>query len=233
MSDWYYSAGNDQRQGPLTTEDLVALFREGHIGLDTLVWRDGQAQWKPLADFAADLGLVGATGASLPPPLPPRPSHALPGHDRTIASPPKSGMSGCLIALIVVAVLAIPAIAILAAIALPAYQDYTTRAKVASALPVAEPYKAAVSSHLSREQACPSNGDAGFAEAGRYASGSVASITFGEFESQRCGMELMLTMPGNDKLDGKALWLEYDPASGSWQCTSEIDDRYLPATCRG
>ena len=230
MRDWYYSAGNEQRQGPLSTEDLVALFRQGRVGLDTLVWRDGQSQWQPLADFAAELGLVGASGAPLPPPLPARPAL---GNPRAAAPPPKSGMSGCLIAAIIIAVLAIPAIAILAAITLPAYQDYTKRAKVASVLPAAEPYKSAVTTYLANEQACPSNGDTGFGAPGHYATGTIASITFGEFESERCGMELLLTMPGDDKLDGKAVWLEYDPSDASWQCTSEIDDRYLPVTCRG
>lgn len=230
MRDWYYSAGNEQRQGPLSTEDLVALFRQGGVGLDTLVWRDGQSQWQPLADFAAELGLVGASGAPLPPPLPARPAL---GNPRAAAPPPKSGMSGCLIAAIIIAVLAIPAIAILAAITLPAYQDYTKRAKVASVLPAAEPHKSAVVAYLDREQACPSNDDTGFDTPEHYAGGSIASITFGEFESERCGMELRLTMPGDDKLDGKAMWLEYDPADASWQCTSEIEDRYLPVACRG
>jgi len=230
MRDWYYSAGNEQRQGPLSTEDLVALFRQGRVGLDTLVWRDGQSQWQPLADFAGELGLVGATGAPLPPPLPARPNSSSP---RAAAPPAKSGMSGCLIAAIIIAVLAIPAIAILAAIALPAYQDYTKRAKVASVLPAAESHKSAVVTYLDREQVCPSNGDTGFDTPEHYAGGSIASITFGEFESERCGMELRLVLPGDDKLDGKAVWLEYDPADASWQCTSEIDDRYLPVACRG
>ena len=230
MRDWYYSAGNEQRQGPLSTEDLVALFRQGRVGLDTLVWRDGQSQWQPLADFAGELGLVGATGAPLPPPLPARPNSSSP---RAAAPPAKSGMSGCLIAAIIIAVLAIPAIAILAAIALPAYQDYTKRAKVASVLPAAESHKSAVVAYLDREQVCPSNSDTGFDTPEHYAGGSIASITFGEFESERCGMELRLTLPGDDKLDGKAVWLEYDPADASWQCTSEIDDRYLPVACRG
>ncbi|HYM85564.1 MAG TPA: pilin [Pseudoxanthomonas sp.] len=229
MSDWYYSTGGDQRQGPLGTEALVTQFRQGRIGLDTLLWRDGQAKWQPLSDFASELGLTSEAGVPLPPPLPTRPVFA----PQTVSAPPKSGLSGCMIALIVVAVLAVPMIAILAAIALPAYNDYTLRAKVASALPVAEQHKLAVSSHLARERVCPANEDADFAKPESYASGSVASINFGEFESDLCGMELILTVPGNDKLDGKAVWLEYNPADASWQCSSEIDDKYLPAQCRG
>ena len=229
MSDWYYSVGNDQRLGPLGTEALVTEFRQGRIGLDTLLWRDGQTTWQPLSDFASELGLSGETGAPLPPPLPARPAFT----PQTVSAPPKSGLSGCMIALIVIAVLAIPMTAILAAIALPAYNDYTLRAKVASALPVAEQHKLAVSAYLASESACPGNEDADFAVPESYASGSVASINFGKFESDLCGMELILTVPGNDKLDGKALWLEYDPTDSSWHCSSEIDDKYLPSTCRG
>ncbi|HEX7801522.1 MAG TPA: pilin [Pseudoxanthomonas sp.] len=230
MSDWYYSAGNDQRKGPLSTDDLITQFRYGQIGLDTLVWRDGQGQWQPLADFAAELGLAGGAGQTIPPPLPPpRPAFT----PQPLSAAPKSGMSGCMIAIIVAAVLVIPVVGILAAIALPAYNDYTLRAKVATALPVAEPMKSAVVSHLAREQTCPSNDDADFAAPESYASGTVASITFGQFESELCGMELILSVPGKPALDGKAVWLEYDPSNSSWQCSSEIDDKYLPVQCRG
>lgn len=231
MSDWYYSAGNDQRQGPLATDALIDLFRQGRIGLDTLVWRDGQAQWQPLADFAQDLGLAGPTGSPLPPPLP---SAATGVSSRSAVAPaPKRGLSGCMISLIVAGVLAIPMVAILAAIALPAYQEYVMRAKVAGALATTAPYKNAVSSHWARERSCPDNDSPDFMPSGRYAGGDVASVTFGEFESGQCGLEIRLGLPGNDKLAGKALWLEYDPSNESWQCSSEIEDRYLPASCRG
>lgn len=226
MSEWYYSAGADQRQGPLDNDDLIAQFRQGRIGLDTLVWRDGQAKWQPLGDFAAELGLA---GGALPPPLPPRPA-SMP---QPVSAPPKSGLSGCMIALIVAGALFIPVVAILAAIALPAYNDYTLRAKVASALPVAEPVKAAFAAHVAREQTCPNNEEAGFGTPESYASGTVASISFGQFESDLCGMELILTVPGKEALDGKAVWLEYDPSDSSWQCSSEIDDKLLPIKCRG
>ena len=232
MSDWYYSAGNDQRQGPLSSDDLVAQFRYGRIGLDTLVWRDGQSQWQPLGDFAAELGLANSAGAPLPPPLPAaRPASAT--YASTARSAPKSGLSGCMIALIVVAALAVPMAAILAAIALPAYQDYTLRARTSAALLEAAPLKPDIAEYLARERACPSNGDADFGAPETYASAHLASITLGTFESEHCGMELILRNAGNDRLDGKKVWLEYDPADSSWQCSSEIDDKYLPTTCRG
>ena len=230
MSDWYYADPNAQRQGPLPAETLRGLFQSGRMSLDTLVWRDGMAQWRPLSEFAGELGLLGLTSAAMPPPLPSGP----PAHAAyPVSKPPKSGLSGCLVAVIVCALLAIPVAAILAAIALPAYQDYTQRAKVASALPVAVPLKAAVAEHMGQHQACPGNDDSGFGPPESYASGLVAAATVGTFESDRCGIELRLTVPGNDKLDGKALWFEYDPSTTAWQCSSEIDDKYLPTTCRG
>ena len=237
MSDWYYTTGGEQRHGPIPTDDLVARFRSGQISLDTLVWRDGQSQWQPLADFAEAVGLKQGD-TLLPPPLPPthpRPQagFASPAYTaRPTSAPPKSGLSGCLIAVIVCALLAIPVAAILAAIALPAYQDYTLRAKVSTALPAAEPVKLAVVAHLQEHQACPSNDDAGFGPPASYASGQIDSITVGEFDTSLCGLELRLTVPGNDKLDGKAVWFEYDPAGNSWQCSSEIEDKYLPTHCR-
>jgi type IV pilus assembly protein PilA len=226
MRDWYYSTGGDQRRGPLTSEALIAQFREGRVGLDTLVWHDGQDQWKPLGDFAAELGL---TASAIPPPLPSQ----LGPIPQPVAARPRSGLSGCMIALILVAALVIPLAAILAAIALPAYNDYVMRSQVVSALAVAEPAKAAVATYFVGKGVCPENEEAGFGTPASYAAGTVASISFGRFESELCGMELILAVPGKEALDGKAVWLEYEPSGSSWQCTSEVEDKLLPAKCRG
>ena len=236
MSDWYYAEPNQQRRGPLPAESLRELFQSSRIGLDTLVWRDGQAQWRPLAEFAGELGLLDLTSAPIPPPLPP--ATATPpvysAHTpRPASAPPKSGLSGCMVALIVAAVLFIPVVGILAAIAVPAYQDYTLRSKVASVIPQATPLKVSVAEHFRQYQSCPGNDDSGFEPPENYATGLVASATVGTFDNDRCGIEMRLTVPGNDRLDGKAMWFEYNPADSSWQCSSEIDDKYLPTTCRG
>lgn len=234
MSDWYCAPANGQQpQGPFDDDALIARYRSGEIGMDTLVWRDGQPQWQPLNAVAERLGLT-LGGAQLPPPLPPAWTPAPARPIAALAQPaPRSGLSGCMIALIVAAVLAIPILGILAAIALPAYQDYTLRARVAGALPTAEPVKNAVARYLAGSNTCPSNSEGGFGSPESYASGNVASVTIGEFDSNQCGMELILRGTGNDKLDGKALWFEYDAAASTWQCSSEIDDRYLPPQCRG
>lgn len=58
MSDtpWYYADAQRQRQGPLSSAQLQQLQEQGRIGSDTLVWRDGMAQWQPLQDVAERFG---------------------------------------------------------------------------------------------------------------------------------------------------------------------------------
>ena len=58
MSQWYYADRNRNRQGPVESAALASLFREGRLQLDSLVWRDGLANWQPLGDFAAELRLL-------------------------------------------------------------------------------------------------------------------------------------------------------------------------------
>ncbi len=235
MSQWHYVDGNRQRQGPVEEDALIALWRSGRIGIDTLVWCEGKDGWQPIERYRGELD-VGHARGSIPPPLPPHLPpvapvvHAAPGQG---APPPRPGLSGCVIALIVAAVLLVPGTAIVAAIALPAYQEYTLRAKVASVLSASAPLKARVVSEIAQHGRCPSNQDPGFDAPGTFAQGNVASVTLGEFESSLCGMEFTVGGTGNTKLDGKALWLEYQPVDASWKCSSEIDDRYLPQECRG
>ena len=57
MSVWYYAGADRQQRGPLPSEDLARLFHQGAIRLDTLIWREGQAEWQPLRDFSDELAL--------------------------------------------------------------------------------------------------------------------------------------------------------------------------------
>lgn len=45
--DWYYAIGGDRR-GPVDEQSFDELVRLGNITPDTLVWRDGMADWQPL-----------------------------------------------------------------------------------------------------------------------------------------------------------------------------------------
>lgn len=222
MDSWYYATADGQRHGPLQAEQLRALAVSGAINAQTLVWREGLAQWQPLHLLAAELRLD-----TLPPPMAAAP----------VAPPPRSsGMSGCLIALLVgvVGMFLLAILGILAAIALPAYNDYRLRAHASAAIAQAQAQQPAVTAFLAAHERCPENGDEGFGEADDYADTHLSSIVFGEFEgSDYCGLEATISAPDMDDLDGSVIWLEYDADAGTWECTSDVPDSRLPLFCRG
>ena len=218
MSDWYYATADGQRLGPLPAAELHALAARGAIGPQTLVWRDGQASWRPLQEFAVELGL-----SALPPPLPPT----------TAPAARAPGLSGCAIAALVgvAGVFLLGVVAILAAIALPAYNDYTLRAQAAGAIAQAQAQQTRVTEFLDAQGRCPTDDDEGFAETDAPA---LSAVVFGEFEgSDLCGLEATIAAPGKAALDGRKIWLEYHPDRPGWECSSEVDDKHLPVFCRG
>ncbi|CAD1796331.1 DUF4339 domain-containing protein [Xanthomonas euroxanthea] len=244
MSSWYYAEGNRHRRGPVAGEALLALYRDHAIALDTLVWRAGFARWVPLSACADELGPPISTAmrtAVLPPPLPPVPPAAV--HAAAASSPPSSAQRlpgngpGWPLALVLSAVVGlfvlVAVIGILAAIALPAYQDYTARSKVARAITALAPLKPQIAGFLAQQGRCPVNGDAGFLAPERYANEVLTSVQIGRFDTTECGVEALLHAPTMTRIDGKALWLDFDADAGTWQCSSEIDDDQLPPGCRG
>ncbi|MFT4257661.1 MAG: pilin [Pseudoxanthomonas sp.] len=168
---------------------------------------------------------------SAPPPLP----SSRPTASTTPAQRPPN-LSGGKIALIVAAACVVPligALGILAAIAVPAYHDYTLRSKVMEAMAVAAPLKSGISEFHAWNERCPGNGDEGFENVESLAGGRIASITVAEFDDGSCGIELYMQGTGSEHIDGKALWFEFDAKGGNWTCSSEIEDKYLPQSCRG
>ncbi|MEG2802966.1 pilin [Stenotrophomonas sp.] len=264
MGQWFYAEGNRQQRGPLASEELIALYQSSRIAADTLVWRDGMAQWQPLREVAEEIGLVLAppptslpdppvdpvaepvaditpvAPVAVPPDIPlPPPVAAAPAAPRPAASPvPASakGMSGCAIAAIIggaCLVVLVAVLGILAAIALPAYQEYTLRAKTTQAVAELASLKVQIAESFVANGRCPVNDDDGFLAADGYASGALSAVHVGRFDNSHCGIEAELTVPGQDKLDGKLLWLDFDPDQQHWECTSDVDDKYLPLECRG
>ena len=63
---WYVAAG-DQRVGPLTPEQLQAQIQAAQVTQETLVWRQGMANWTPANQVPEFASMLGAG----PPPLPP------------------------------------------------------------------------------------------------------------------------------------------------------------------
>jgi len=264
VGQWFYAEGNRQQRGPLASDELIALYQSSRIAADTLVWRDGMAQWQPLREVADEIGLVlvpppasesdpvvpadidtvsvpvepiAPVPPQIPAPVPPvatPPPPTAPLAAGTVA--PRKGLSGCAIAGLVagVCVLVLVGIAgILAAIALPAYQEYTLRAKTTQAVAELAPIKLQMVEFVNTNGRCPVNADEGFQAAEDYASGALAAVHIGRFDNSHCGIEAALSVPDQTKLDGKLLWLDYDPDQQHWTCTSEADDKYLPLDCRG
>ena len=63
---WFYESSGERR-GPVTAMELLDLHRRGEILADSLVWRDGFADWIPFASS----GLAPSSPASAgPPPMP-------------------------------------------------------------------------------------------------------------------------------------------------------------------
>ncbi|RDZ27507.1 pilin [Lysobacter silvisoli] len=249
MADWYYHDAAQGRVGPLSVEDMQARYRDRRLQRDTLVWREGLREWQPADRLSEELGLDAIQpDASRPPPLPAAapiamtPSAAASGYagasvrtDMRHAPAPKRGMSGCLIAVIVLAVLGLPVLGILAAIALPAYQDYTVRAKVMQSFSEANALKAAVAEHMAANGRCPSNGDDGFGDAQDYATATTAQIKIGTMQNGHCAMELELRGLGPGA-DGKTVWFEAQQQGNAvnWDCTGgDLPGRYRPQECRG
>jgi type IV pilus assembly protein PilA len=124
-------------------------------------------------------------------------------------------------------------IGILAAIALPAYQDYTVRARVSELAVLASSYKATVGENIANQ------GGAVTANSCR----GVALVTTADstrnVASSTCGTvgNGVITVTGT--ADAKAVVLTYTPTVNattgnvSWACTADAaNDKYVPAECR-
>lgn len=119
-------------------------------------------------------------------------------------------------------------LAVLAAIAIPAYQDYTVRAKIAQGLDAAAAAKLAVAETYAETGAVPAdNAQAGYVFDG--APPEVRDIRIEQGGVVRVRMAV-------DPIDGGAIVLE--PSEGAdgaveWRCYSpDIEKRYLPSACR-
>lgn len=65
MSESWHYPWQGKSEGPVSAEAMADLIRAGRVRADTLVWREGMANWEPAR------GHFGfATSASTPPPMP-------------------------------------------------------------------------------------------------------------------------------------------------------------------
>jgi len=120
-------------------------------------------------------------------------------------------------------------IGILAAIAIPAYQDYTIRAKVAEVIGVAAKDKSSISEYYITQGTLPST----VAEAG--ISTSTGQSTY--LTTVGFGNGTMTYTVGNLGGDADGDTIVFTPTASSdgvsWDCTAgNMDSKYLPANCR-
>jgi len=244
MSDaiWFYVDRTQQRRGPVDAAEVAAAVRAGDADDASLVWRDGMADWQPLAGFHEELGLpvallagpaTGAADGSATSPPSPTPAPLSPGGSPSgypgAAVPAKSNR-GCLIAALVVGGFAVLAMAGLAAISIPAYRQYQTRAAVALAVAEARSYQAAVDDFVLNTDRCPRDGSeiALPAPTTPY----VGALRAGVAPTGECVIALELQGPELGALAGGEIVLSRGSA-GDWHCTSGLPDRTaLPADCR-
>lgn len=124
-------------------------------------------------------------------------------------------------------------IGILAAIAIPAYQDYTIRAKVSEGISLASAAKLAVAETYDATGTIPANNsDAGLPAAVSIAGNNVTSVTVGG-----SGVITVLYSTGlGGTADSTNITITPDysePGSMIWDCTGgSTPGKYRPANCR-
>jgi type IV pilus assembly protein PilA len=123
-------------------------------------------------------------------------------------------------------------IGILAAIAIPAYSDYTKRAKVTELVTAASACKASVSEFFQAQGAFPAD----INEAG------CSATTTDKIDALTLGADGVITVEsGIDGVTGNYVLVPTETTSDSgvleWTCNSAggttIEDKYRPANCRG
>ena len=123
----------------------------------------------------------------------------------------------------------IPVLGILAAIAIPAYQDYTNRAKVSEALLAGSAVRTSYTEFVQAHQAWPKLSDLIMAPSTSHRAGAYSVDINGDHDIE-------ITLAGNTQLAGKKVLLVPSVSDGqisAWTCTAgTMPEKYLPASCR-
>ena len=122
-------------------------------------------------------------------------------------------------------------IGILAAVAIPAYQDYTIRAKVTEGLSLASAGKTAVSEYFSANGGLPTdNTAAGMADEETISGNSVDKVNVGA-----AGDGIITVTFSTTTIQGQEITLSPRTAGGKvvWDCTGgNLEGKYRPSSCR-
>lgn len=122
-------------------------------------------------------------------------------------------------------------IGILAAVAIPAYQDYTIRAKVTEGLSLASAGKTAVSEYFASTGTLPStNAEAGMADSNTIKGNEVQSV-----EVSGSGV-ITVTFSNTPAIQDSTIVLTPSTANGgvAWDCGTggDLEAKYRPSSCR-
>jgi type IV pilus assembly protein PilA len=117
-------------------------------------------------------------------------------------------------------------IGILAAVALPAYQDYTVRAKVTEVMLAASSAKLGVSEYVTTYSALPPSGSfTPESQSTKYVSGVAWD-----------GTTITATAQGDAKISGSTITLtptlNANGNQANWACAGSIDAKYRPSSCK-
>ena len=117
-------------------------------------------------------------------------------------------------------------IGILAAVALPAYQDYTVRAKVTELILAGSGAKTAIAEAAATLGVLPATASVAIADqVSKYVSGVAWD-----------GTTVTVTATGDTKITGSTVTLTPTLASGgvvTWVCGGTVLPKYRPASCQG
>lgn len=224
-TNWYYADSSNQQCGPVDSDWLSSAFRSGNLAATTLVWREGLAGWLPIAQVAGELGLGNLSSSS--PPATPAGREA----GKVTIAKPASSRVGLVVGLAVGFFFLIAVLGIVAAIALPAYQDYTIRARVTVAYAEIESHQPEINAFFANHGRCPQNGDAGYGSPESYALPMLRSLRFDTTGNGECRIEAILNANGVSVLAGKSLSSTMDEHM-QWTAHSNLPARYLPLALR-
>jgi type IV pilus assembly protein PilA len=122
-------------------------------------------------------------------------------------------------------------IGILAAVAIPAYQDYTIRAKVTEGLSLASAGKTAVSEFFASNGSLPASN----ASAGLALSTSIKGNDVGSVEVVNSGEIRVTFSSATANINGSTLILTPTTVNGAvtWDCRQgDLEPKYRPSSCR-
>ncbi|MFC5519814.1 pilin [Polaromonas jejuensis] len=127
-------------------------------------------------------------------------------------------------------------IGILAAVALPAYQDYTVRAKVSEVILAASSAKTSVAEAAQVNAAMPATASL---VVDNQSSKYVSGVAYSQTDASTGVITVTTTAAGDAKISSKTLQMTGTLAANgqvTWVCaagaTNPIDAKYLPASCK-